>query len=542
MKRSINAIKYCRYTISGHLGRCFCVPFVITLACSYYLSVEKGVLLISVILVSCLLISHRKPLFVTLLFALVAVASAYTLFSYKEVMTNIRLNYGTLIPDGVKLSGNIIADPIIGGDNSKYEIAVKFFETGQNELKPFATKVSKNVFFPVESKEIVFLVEVKRYPGYMIGDVCEFTYDNSRVRNISSDYHRYLNQKGISYPLRSFDLTCDPPEDIRELSNYLKFRRIAYSIKVLLARNIESRIVEPYASLWLGILFGDDRRFSDEMVELFQVTQTTHIIAASGFNISVVEAIVDRFSKKVLKMKVRLIVIMILSFVYCAWANMSGSILRAYIMSCFRYLAKFSGNRYDPFDSLLYTTVILSLFDVNPLINIGYLLSGAATFGVIAIYPGLRRILQRVSNQLANSKPIQSVMVSLCCSTATYPVIYLFWGKASLLGVISNLFLLDIVELVYFNGLFVLLFTQINRQISTLFLYLQFALIKSFVDLVRFFGNLFQFAVFQVYIEKILLLFSVVIILFVLQSYLSDLSSKYVRSTDKNVEKYLYYN
>ncbi len=402
-------------------------------------------------------------------------------------------------------------------------------------------------------------VRGNKYPIYYIGDLCLITIQMGRKTN--EEYLSYLHKMGIIDSLNTESIVCHSVEysfksifsgkrslvngnnflGLEEssgnnkginLSVFRLLRMEVYKLKRKLSGVIENKIVEPYASLWAGIIFGDDRLFSENMKNSFMITQTTHIIAASGFNISVIVSSVSLVGNKFIKMKPRNFLIIIVSFVYCYFANFSGSILRAFIMSSFRCLSRIFGYKYNPIDALLYSMVFLSFTNSNPVTNIGYILSASATFGTIVLYPRFKKLFERFKFHIFKSNFFDNLLLSFSCSISTYPSIHIFLGSGSLLGVISNIFVLDLTELVFYNGLITVLLCCVSNNyfinaLSRVFLDIQYKLLWVMTEIIKFFGLIFSNLTLNFYMNKILLVLAVFLGVVVINNYIKDISTSY---------------
>lgn len=520
----IYAFNYIRYVISSHPGRVLCISFLMFQILVNYMSMSSALLCLLVIGFSLLLSSYKKKLYLRMIFVVCSVGVSFAVYEIRQTQIETRANiYEKITIDQVE--GVIISDPKVGVKDVKYTIQIPVSD------EMLRSSVEQNAVEQIKSAKtpsITLLVQSRKFPRYSLGDRCWFSFANSTNKSLNEGYLSYLQNKGIDGTYRSFDLKCQPPDKTTSIPLFIAFRRFAYNIKLNSSKKIESMISEPYAALWLGILFGDDRDFSNEMTNLFKITQTTHIIAASGFNISVVEMIINRFSKRYLRMRTRMRFILLISFIYCLWADLSGSILRAFCMSALRQISKLLGYRYNSLDALLYTTVLLSFTMINPIVNMGYLLSSAATLGIMLIFPVISNLTGKIDKTLLKSDFVQNMTMSFSCSISTYPFILLFWGKASLLGVISNIFLLEIVELIYFNGLLTLIISYLSPVLAKKFLHLQFYTLDLFVWLINRFGLLFESRSFSIYVERSLLILGIVSMIYLSFAYIRELSRKFI--------------
>lgn len=129
-----------------------------------------------------------------------------------------------------------------------------------------------------------------------------------------------------------------------------------------------------------GLLFGDDTAFSYELRAVVKAVGVTHLVAASGSNLSFVEALFAPrlVSQRWLKEGIRWLSIL--------WYNQmvgeSGSLWRATLMWIFRAIGILYGRPISFLRIIIFTTFITSILRPSYLTNDGFILSILAIGGV----------------------------------------------------------------------------------------------------------------------------------------------------------------
>ncbi len=353
--------------------------------------------------------------------------------------------------------------------------------------------------------EYMVSVRTNRYPRKKIGQICKIDGGINRVENFTDDfdYERYMRMNGVVWRIDRAVVDCDDVEMTRYINAgirpvFLYVRSVLYAIREYLTSPVERAFLEPYASLLIGMVFGCDRIFSDEFTHSLRVSGTMHIIAASGYNITLVERAVDLLFFFMPK-KIRKVVSAIGVLSFCMVAGMGASVMRAAIMSVIRNVAKIIGVPSQKHTVIAYTAFVMLL--ANPLIiySAGFLLSMSATLFLTYLSPVLiMRVERGCLNKLAvraTSKIgswfhalyvyiVGEIVTSVTALLATAPIFIIIFKQLSLIGLMSNLFITPLVDYVIFGGIFYIL-TK-----SHLLAYYTTGLLKFVAKVITYFGGL----------------------------------------------------
>ncbi len=158
---------------------------------------------------------------------------------------------------------------------------------------------------------------------------------------------------------------------------------------------IRAVVIEPMASLGLGFVVGQRSALPDSLDEQLKIVGLTHIVVASGYNLT----ILVRFVMRLLGRHSRYVafvtsIIMIALFVL--FSGFSPSMNRAVIVTVLGLLAWYVGRRFHPLLLLLYVAAGTALF--NPMYvwaDLGWYLSFFAFAGILIIAPLLIRLIYR---------------------------------------------------------------------------------------------------------------------------------------------------
>ncbi|MEK7459528.1 MAG: ComEC/Rec2 family competence protein, partial [Patescibacteria group bacterium] len=212
---------------------------------------------------------------------------------------------------------------------------------------------------------------------------------------------------------------------------------------------INFTIQNPESLLMGGLILGERASFSDELREKFINTGTIHIVALSGYNITIVaEWIMKLFKFLPLNFGIGVGIFSIIFFVL-----MTGGVstaVRAGIMAVLVLIARATGRTYDVGRALLLTAVIMIIF--NPMIlryDVSFQLSFIATVGVIYFTPKIEKYFLWVTKRFG-LRDVFSV------TTAAYifvlPFILYKMGNLSLVAIPANILILPFIPFTMLLG------------------------------------------------------------------------------------------
>ena len=209
-------------------------------------------------------------------------------------------------------------------------------------------------------------------------------------------------------------------------------RGFLFTFKDKLEQRLNQLYFEPEASFAAGLLLGSRKGMPQELAEAFQKVGLTHIVAISGYNITlVVAAMFLMFS--FLDLKTRVIVSSVAILVFVILVGASAAVVRAGIMGTLTLWALFSGRKSQVFFALLWSAVIMVL--LNPYIlvfDVGFQLSFASTFGLLAFVPILERFLP------GKGVLREAFVLTMAAQIATFPLMAFHFGRISLLSPLAN--------------------------------------------------------------------------------------------------------
>ncbi len=219
----------------------------------------------------------------------------------------------------------------------------------------------------------------------------------------------------------------------------------AYQIRVA-ASEQASRLFPPQAAAFLmGILAGERHGLSEQTAHDFQRTGLTHVLALSGYNVSIVLAVMLAiFGRRRFGIAAGLVVLA----AFVAIAGPSASVLRAALMGGFIVLAQTFGRPQSARRACLISAAILLLTSPWSLrYDLGFDLSFLATLGILWFEPAFRRRFQRLPKVIA-----ETLAATAAATLLTMPLIVWSFGIVSLVSPLANLLIVPLIPWLMLGG------------------------------------------------------------------------------------------
>ena len=225
-------------------------------------------------------------------------------------------------------------------------------------------------------------------------------------------------------------------------------------------RTLRTQLPDPEAALLSGILLGLDNGMAAGLQNDFRDTGTSHIIAISGFNISLIAAIFASLFGRVLGKRLGTLAAVTAIALYTLLVGADAAVLRAALMGGMAIMVRQSGRVMTGVNSLVLTAAGMTF--ANPLIlsDVGFQLSFAATLGLVLYAEPLTNLFARMASRYLRVSVVRrilpvisdAVLLTLAAQITTLPVILFHFGRLSLTAFIVNPLILPVQPAVMILG------------------------------------------------------------------------------------------
>lgn len=396
------------------------------------------------------------------------------------ILGNWRLSVAQIIPSTdashyvgqiVTLDGMVVSDPEVSAGGASFTLAVKLVEEQATSGR--------------------LLVKTTAYPSYKYGNALKITgqLTSPASNDQSGGYARYLSRYNI------YAIVTNPEIQIRADFAGKPVWRGLYGVKHYFLTKINQVLPEPTSGLLAGLLLGISSVLPKNLLDSFNATGLTHIVALSGFNISVVSGAILSLLRW-LPLPVRLSIAIISIWLFVLITGGAPSALRAAIMGMLILTAQLVGRLADITISLILTAVAMVLW--NPKIlgsDVGFQLSFLATVGIIYLNPALQQIFKRWPVWLRGV-----IFPTLSALVMVTPILVTNFGRLSLIAPLSNILVVPLVPVAMLLGFWALVGDMIQTDLGLMLGWIAWAPLKLIVVLTKYFSN-FSWSSIQVDIQ-----------------------------------------
>lgn len=328
------------------------------------------------------------------------------------------------------------------------------------------------------------LVNTKLYPEYYYGDQLEIACTLQKPEPVQEfAYDKYLAKEEI-YSL------CYWPE--------IKFLKSGQGNKLVSALlSVKSRFVavvnrilpDPQAAFLGGLLYGARHGIPDDLMDKFNITGTTHIIAISGYNITILALLISKLTCGIgiARKKSFLISLLAISF-FVIIAGAQASVVRAAIMGGLVLLAGQVGRVSRVINALLFAAAAMLIFNPKILVfDVGFQLSFAATIGLIFLSPIFEKYFAKWPKIFGIKESFIATMSAL---VLTLPLILYNFGRLSLIAPLANVLILFIIPTTMASGFIAVLGGLIYLNLGQIIAWLAWFLLSYIIKVVEFLSQI----------------------------------------------------
>ncbi len=277
-----------------------------------------------------------------------------------------------------------------------------------------------------------------------------------------------------------------------------------------------SNLSEPGASLLSGIVLGSREKMPRAFYDALVKTGTLHVIAASGYNITVVAQTILWISSQILRRKQALIVSFLGILGYVLLAGGSPAVVRAGLMGSLVFGAMALGRMYVASYGLWLSGWLMVVVWPWMLRDVSFQLSMAATAGILYGYEPMRRLVLSLGRKIQggedkgrqiretedetnyNSQKLVSgglwklvevdLATTLAATLATLPITLITFDRVSLVSPGVNMLILWLVPPLMALGAAAGILGMLAPYLGTVVAWLTWPLLQVFVKVIEVFA------------------------------------------------------
>ena len=309
-----------------------------------------------------------------------------------------------------------------------------------------------------------FVIFADHHPAFGYGEVLNVSCNLKKPENKYErfDYKKFLAKDGI------FQVCTGAKIEKTGQKNISAAKKILFGTKGALEQKIALLFPEPESGYLAGLLLGGSDRLEEEVAEQFRRTGTTHTVAVSGYNITILASalmligiLLGLWRQQAFWLSVVGIVFFVLMI------GLPSSAVRAAIMGILILWAAKRGRLANSIRAIIFAAALMVWF--SPLIlfyDVGFQLSFLATLGIVTVYGPLAEKFN-VKSDFLELKSI--LLVTISAQLGVLGILIYTFESFSPISLLANLAILPLIPLIMFSGFGVVLISFIFPALAKVF-------------------------------------------------------------------------
>jgi len=335
------------------------------------------------------------------------------------------------------------------------------------------------------------IVSTDLYPEFKYGDLINisgklekpenFVNTNGTSTTSSFDYVSYLGKDDIFYKVDFAKTQLISSGHGNVIKSFL------FDFKNSFISNLNKTISEPESSLLSGILIGAKSSMGKDTTEIFRKAGLSHIVALSGYNITVVANAITK-TLSFLPNTVGFFggIIGIILFVIMSGA--SSTAVRAGLMALIIVLADITHRNYQVGRALIVAGLLMVIINPKILVfDISFQLSFLATIAIIYVSPVLKNKFSFITEKYNLRDTVSS---TISAQILVLPLILYKMGMLSLVALPANILVVGFIPATMLFGFVTGMFGYIWFPLSLPFAWISWLLLAYMINISKFFADL----------------------------------------------------
>jgi competence protein ComEC len=240
------------------------------------------------------------------------------------------------------------------------------------------------------------------------------------------------------------------------------------------------------SSLLLGVVFGISSTISQDLKQNFQVAGVTHVVAASGMNVTLLAGFLLPIFLHFFKRQQGLILTIVCLCFYTIISGMSASIVRATLMASIGYIGLILGRQRTAFISFFLTGSLMVLWNPTVISDIGFQLSFAATSGMLLVRPLLPSLAKIPLLQLVE----EDLTATISAQITTLPILIFYFHSFGVLAILVNTLVLWTIPPLMVVGSLASVVALVSIQLGGLISFICLPLLSYFLIVIKEFAGI----------------------------------------------------
>lgn len=376
---------------------------------------------------------------------------------------------------------------------------------------PDVRLTNKHLNIKLKDKDVNILVFVGRDKEVAYGDEVKVKGILEEPENFITNsgkefnYKRYLANQDVYFMIKNAQI------EILSSGNGSKIYSLLFKIKNSFMRNINQVISMPESDLGNGLILGARGGFDEDTKNEFINTGTIHIIALSGYNVTIVADNVIKTLGFIFSKTISIVFGGVVILLFIIMTGASATAIRAGIMASIMLLGRMTDRKYLAGRALIVAGLLMVAYDPRVLVDMSFQLSFIATGGVLYLTPKTLNWFRFVSLRFGFREMVAS---TLAATISVMPILLYLTGVFSLVSLPANFLILLLIPYAMFFIFVTGIAGFIAPVLAIFFGYITYIILLYILGVIHFFGSL-PFASFT--IQSFPLVLTIIIYIFLLR-------------------------
>ena len=321
------------------------------------------------------------------------------------------------------------------------------------------------------------LISLNKYPQYKYGDKIRLYGELQAPGEFDGfDYGAYLSRYGV------YSVMYQP--SVRVLASgqgNLFWRGMSYLQGKFMER-INRLFPEPHASFEAGLLVGARKGIPDDLMTKFNITGLTHIIAISGYNITIIIVFV-MWMLKGLPRRLGFLVAVGAIILFTLFVGASPAVVRASIMGILGLIALNYGRQNNISLTLLWSATLMVAWNPKILLHdVGFQLSFAAVMGLVYVAPHFEKYSKKLPETFGVR---EAITMTLAAQVMALPIIVYNFERLSLIAPFSNLLVAFAIPPAMLFGFVAVVLSFVLFPLAQIFAYFAWGVLSYIIGVIE---------------------------------------------------------
>lgn len=316
-------------------------------------------------------------------------------------------------------------------------------------------------------------------PEWHYGDLISL---EGNIKKPDNQALRYYEKEGI------FGSAGFPKIKLRKTGQSSPIKAYLFKFKNFSEAIFKKSLPPQSAAFMSGLTLGDTAGFTKEFKQQMSVTGTSHLVALSGYNISIIATSIMLVFGLWLSRRKTFIFTAIVIILFVVMTGAEASVVRAAIMGFLVLLADQVQRYYSVRNALVIAATAMVAANPKLLVwDVGFQLSFAAVLGLLYVRPVVAGILKFKEPGFLNWR--DNLATTIAAQLAVLPILLGNFGLFSPLSIISNILILASVPLTMLLGFLMVILGIVSQYFAIIIGWLANLFLSYQIGVINFFSR-----------------------------------------------------